>query len=429
MIRRIQLSLRPSDALAALTSLHAPPGDVVAPTGGSSAAAVFGQRLGQEVARAFEAHTRSLDVLGQCLDWLERRGLCEMTRPRARAGVREPTWRSAAEVKVDVRALVRDLVAEREEADSKARASAWATRAVLRHLAGTSLHACEVRVGSERVPAAEALAAYDTELALVGFGPHAAPPARLAHLAKGARRKDEAADVSATPAVKAERVAKVKPVEVPPPKVEAPKRDPKVAPAPKVKAKRPRAKDSAFGGGFGGLPEDAAPEDRRTGDVFSARGLTLDAEFFLTEAAIAVWPCDGPSLERGRRAVVTRLHPDRAGEASAQAFHRAIKGHAELVKKLPQAPAATSAAPVVTAAPPATAATSAVVEVAPAAPAPPKPTRKPRPRVAREATAATTGEHPRATQPVVAPVEPAGATTFEWPPRPVDSDLPRARTA
>lgn len=420
MIRRIQLSLRPSDALAALTSLHAPPGDVPAPTGASSAAAVFGQRLGQEVARAFDAHARALDVLGQCLDWLERRGLCEVTRPRARAGVREPTWRSAAEVKVDVRALVRDLVAEREEADSKARASAWATRAVLRHLAGTSLHACEVRIGSERIPAVEALAAYDTELALVGFGPHAAPPARLAHLAKGARRKDDVVEVPAPPpAVKVEaaRVAKVKPVEVP---------------APKVEPKRPRAKekerDKPFGGGFGGLPEDAAPEDRRTGDVFSPRGLTLDAEFFLTEAAIAAWPCDGASLERGRRAVVTRLHPDRAGEASAQAFHRAIKGHAELVKKLPQTPVVTSAAPAVTAPPPATATTSAVVEVAPAPPAATKPTRKPRPRVAREATATTTGEHPRATRPVE-PVEPARATTFEWPPRPVDSDLPRARTA
>ena len=416
MIRRIQLSLRPSDALAALTSLHAPPGDVLAPTGASSAAAVFGQRLGQEVARAFDAHARSLDVLGQCLDWLERRGLCEVTRPRARAGVREPTWRSASEVKVDVRALVRDLVAEREEADSKARASAWATRAVLRHLAGTSLHACEVRVGSERIPAAEALAAYDTELALVGFGPHAAPPARLAHLAKGARRKDDAAEVAPPPpAVKVEaaRVAKVKPVETAAPKVEAPKKAPTAKAEAKAEAKRPRAKDKdkekPFGGGFGGLPEDAAPEDRRTGDVFSPRGLTLDAEFFLTEAAIAAWPCDGASLERGRRAVVTRLHPDRAGEASAQAFHRAIKGHAELVKKLPQTPAVTSAAPAVTAPPPATATTSAVVEVAPVAPAATKPARKPRP--------------------VVAPVEPAGATTFEWPPRPVDSDLPRARTA
>jgi hypothetical protein len=416
MIRRIQLSLRPSEALAALTSLHAPPGDVSASPGASSAAAVFGQRLGQEVARAFDAHARALDVLGQCLDWLERRGLCDVSRPRARAGVREPTWRAEADVKVDVRALVRDLVAERDDPDSKARASAWATRAVLRHLAGTSLHACEVRVGSERIPAAEALAAYDTELSLVGYGPHAAPPARLAHLAKGARRKDDPSEapppVVKVEAVKVEaaaRVTKVKPVEAAAPKVDA--ASPKVEAAPKVETKRPRTKEKPFGGGFGGLPDDAAPEDRRAGDVFSTRGLTLDAEFFLTEAAIAVWPCDAASLERGRRAVVTRLHPDRAGEASALAFHRAIKGHADLVKKLPTTPVAPAAttppAPVV-----ASATVSAVVEVTPPA-AVTKPARRPRPRAPRDATTPAT----------------ATATTFEWPPRPVDADVPRAKTA
>ncbi|MFO0605844.1 MAG: hypothetical protein U0324_21855 [Polyangiales bacterium] len=474
MIRRIQLTLRPSEALAALTALHAPPGDVPAAPGASAAAAVFGQRLGQEVARAFDAHARSLDALGQCLDWLERRGLCDVDRPRARAGVREPTWRSPAEVKLDVRALCRDLAAERDDPDSKARASAWAVRAVLRHLAGASLHACEVKVGNERIPAAEALAAYDTELAQAGYGPHAAPPARLAHLAKGARRKDDAPEApGGAPAVKAEvkREAKVDaPATKRVPEVKtAPeaKREVKAAPevkrAPEVKAeapKRGRAKEKPFAAGFGGLPDDAMPEDRRTGDVFGPRGLTLDAEFFLTEAAIAQWPCDATSLERGRRAVVTRLHPDRAGEASAAAFHRAIKGHAELVKKLPAAPPATATVGVAAATqtapkpevkpevkPEAPVAAPPVVTAveAPAAPAKPARRASPRKRADATATATVTGEHPRATTPppaptrpadansatrsTVRPIEPARATTFEWPPRPAEVEVPRARTA
>ena len=75
MIRRIQISLRPSDALVALVALHGPAADGPAPPGTSAATYSFGLRAGQEIARAFEAHARSLDVFGQCLDWLERRGI------------------------------------------------------------------------------------------------------------------------------------------------------------------------------------------------------------------------------------------------------------------------------------------------------------------------------------------------------------------
>jgi hypothetical protein len=130
--------------------------------------------------------------------------------------------------------------------------------------------------------------------------------------------------------------------------------------------------------------------------------------------------------------VVTRLHPDRAGEASALAFHRAIKGHAELVKKLPATPPAAPAATSAPTAAPESATVSAVVEVTPPG-AVTKPVRRSRPRVVRDATttatATATGEHPRATRSVVVPVEPASTTTFEWPPRPVETDVPRAKTA
>lgn len=379
MLRRIHISLRPSEALTALVTLHNPAADVAAPPGASAAAHAFGARLGQEVARAFEAHARALDVLGQCLDWLERRGLAAVDRPRARGPQRAHTWQCAAEVRADVRALSRE-VAE-AEGDDRARASAWALRAVLRHLAGAPLHTCEVRAGNERIPAAEALAAYDAALASSGYGPHAAPPARLAHLAPRAKRRDE-------PAVE------------PPPPPPAPSKT-KAAP------RRAEAPKASKGAGFGGLPDDAMPEDRRTGDVFGPRGLTLDAEFFLVEAAIAEWPCDVKALERGRRLVVSKLHPDRAGEASTTAFHRAIKGHAELLKKLPAAPVAPER-PVVTEPAPPSATTSAVVEK-PAAP--PK-----RPRARAAATPA---------QAVTAPPPPAATgTTFEWPPRPAPPTPP-----
>lgn len=420
MIRKVSISLTPSAALTALATLHAPPGDLSAAHGASAATGTFGSRFGQEVARAFEAHARALDVLGQCLDWLERRGLATVTRPRMRQGQREATWRCPVQVRVDVRDLSRELVAEADDPDSKARASAWALRAVLRHAANTTLHAADVRAGSERGTAAEMLAAYDTAMASVGYGPHAAAPARLAHLASR-RRRDEPAVAPAAPAAP-KVTANAPPVKPAQAKTATPK-----AAAPKI-AEPPR-KPKAASTGFGGLPDDATSEDRKTGEVYGVRGLTLDAEFFLVEADIVEWPCDVKMLERGRRAVVSKLHPDRAGEASTSSFHRAVKGHAELLQKL---------GPTATAKP-----ANAEAPAAPSEPAPsnapettrqypkqrggeadaprPKPAGSAKPRRPRAPAAASEPAPPVTPAPVVS----ATSTTFEWPPRPPVVEAPR----
>jgi hypothetical protein len=215
--------------------------------------------------------------------------------------------------------------------------------------------------------------------------------------------------VKPAPAAKAAPASKAAPVARPTPAA-------KVKPAPKARVdEKPRAtapprRPSV---GFGGLPDDALPEDRRTGDVYGARGLTLDAEFFLTEAAIVEWPCDVKALERGRRLVVSKLHPDRAGDEATTSFHRAIKGHAELIKKLaPTSSAApTSATPVVDdeKPAPAPATVSAVVEKPAVIPAPKRPRAKP---------TATATVNP----PPPAPV--ASGSTYEWPPRPVEQPAP-----
>jgi hypothetical protein len=85
---------------------------------------------------------------------------------------------------------------------------------------------------------------------------------------------------------------------------------------------------------FGGLPDDAVPEDRSgEREVLSARGLTGDAEFFLTEASLG-WPCEGRALDAARKMLLLRFHPDRAGEAGVEKFQRAMRGYHSLVRAL-----------------------------------------------------------------------------------------------
>jgi hypothetical protein len=85
---------------------------------------------------------------------------------------------------------------------------------------------------------------------------------------------------------------------------------------------------------FGGLPDDAVPEDRSgEREVLSARGLTADAEFFLAEASLD-WPCEGRALDAARKALLLRFHPDRAGEGGVEKFQRAMRGYHSLVRAL-----------------------------------------------------------------------------------------------
>lgn len=427
MIRKLNVSVIPSEALVALVALYAPSSHAR-----SLATETFGPRFGQEVARAFEAHARALDVFGQCVDWLERRGLAVVERPRMRTGVRHPTWRCAVELHVDVRELARALEDERDDPDSKARASAWSLRMVLRALASNALYEVTAsRSGSERSPVAELLAACEVAFASAGFGPNAQPPPRLAHLATRAPRATAAV---AEPTTTAAPPAATK-THAPPKEPGAPTAKKPVDAKPTATKKSADAKKKPFVG-FGGLPDDAVPEDRRTGDKYGPRGLTLDAEFFLTEAGIEAWPCDVATLERGRRLAVTKLHPDRAGEASATAFHRAVKGHAELLRKLADAPKPATA-PTATTAPNATPTASgdsgrrsAGGPVAPAAPATAATASGVRPTTASApARAPKAPRAPRtqpATPPAPAPPPSSTGTVCEWPPRPVSVAPPPA---
>lgn len=87
---------------------------------------------------------------------------------------------------------------------------------------------------------------------------------------------------------------------------------------------------------FGGLPDDAQPTNRQEAvEPLSARGLSLDAEFFLEQAKLS-WPCSAEQMERARKAVLARLHPDRAGSDSTALFQRAMRGWQALGKQLPK---------------------------------------------------------------------------------------------
>jgi hypothetical protein len=88
----------------------------------------------------------------------------------------------------------------------------------------------------------------------------------------------------------------------------------------------------------------------------------MDAEFFLAQAGIAAWPCATEALTVARRRVLASLHPDRMGERSAPLFQRAVRGHAELARRLA---ALTPPGAVATTAPTSAAAPRAAANAAP----------------------------------------------------------------
>ncbi|MDP3276592.1 MAG: hypothetical protein Q8Q09_15450 [Deltaproteobacteria bacterium] len=153
---------------------------------------------------------------------------------------------------------------------------------------------------------------------------------------------------------------------------------------------------------FGGLPDDAVPEDRNAvRPERGARGLLLDAEFFLDEAELP-WPCDLQALERARKTLALRFHPDRAGPDAEPAFRRTMQGFHALIRWFESNP------------PP-----------SPPPPHAPPPTTSPSPSRAAHKTKpppATPRAKPPVEVPPAAPKRPTKtSSTGEWPPRPASA--------
>ncbi len=323
MIRKVHVALGPTEALRALARLD--PG--LSETTGMGA---LSERFRREVDREVDRHREALDRLGRCLEWLCRRGIARVRRPRTRGGPRVPTWLCPVEIRTDLVDLARTAAAE-DAPEGPVRTTCLALGMILRTVAVPSLlEVTAVRTGNNRARLRDVLTALDAALTEAGVSTRGPLPAALGGGTLPRRERTEAQEDVAVPVTPATT----------PPEPAAP-RVPKRSRTDGQEAAREPVT------GFGALPDDAQPEDRRNGETLSPRGLTADAEFFLTEAGIAAWPCSVEVLDRARRTMVTQLHPDRAGEASTVAFHRVVKGHGELVRKLSATTTPEAAPPVV----------------------------------------------------------------------------------
>lgn len=381
MMRKLSVTWGPSPTLSALGVLGA------SRRRGRAVTAVHDE-LRRELRRALVSLESALSPMVTCLPWLESRGVLRSTRGAVSLEGPLGGCLREAVVQVDLAQLDASVSAEARGVDGKAHCVLFALRAVLRALTRDDLFTVtSVKAGARRIELDAALREVERVAKRQGFRDESAVPARFAPHVEA----PEPAARRTTPPPEAPPRAK--------PVVKETVAKESVTPEP-ARPKRPRAR-KAESVGFGGLPDDAesdAPpvEAPRDPDVPG-----VDGRFFLETAGIAVWPCGRDVLDRARRAVIARLHPDRAGDDAARDFHRAIKGHLELAGILerlrPLHPEAPASAPVVEVTAPVVEAPAPVVE----APAP----RVPRPRRAR-----VTHEAP----PTVAP----SSAVQEWPPPP-----------
>lgn len=413
MARKLNMVVRPSGALVHLSAM--------VDDSASQWPAGLGERLRRELCAELSRQHDELSLYARCVAWLERRRLVRVERARGRGtGEATPVWLCALTFKIDLDALCTQATQEsaQERTHSSAKERAWvschALRRVLKFITQRGLiEVASLRAGKLRATATEALASFEALCAESGMSwGRGLPPVLGDERAERVERVERVEQ--APPQKKAEKVEAKTEAKREPPKGEAPRVE--SPSAEKSKTEKPRSEKpktetrekSAGSAGFGGLPDDAEPEDRRATEALSARGLTADAEFFLSETGIAEWPCDPATLSRARRSAVSRLHPDRAGDASATLFHRVIKGHVELLQKLSkfaeQPP--TAATPVDK-----PASTAAVPSPAPSS----SPASAPSPTPATQPTPAPAAT---VTQP------PAKNSVCEWPPPPRPATAP-----
>jgi hypothetical protein len=307
IVRKVSFVVRPTSALAALLAFaHAT----------RTHRSGLGDRLDREVRGALEGVARTLDPVLGALRWLSRRGFARHTGPVDATGL-------AAEgtVTFDLRASVTATQALGPRVDGRAATDLYALRALVRSLRQTDQLACDK----------------------VLLGRQSETTRALLRAIEGACRETALGDESLVPKAFARAV--------PAPSTPGPAASPMAEPKAKAKARPTRGaspKAAAPGAGaafFGGLPDDATSPPTAPPVPLSARGLTVDAEFFLESARLKLWPCSTKALTRARRAVLVALHPDRAGEGSEGRFRSALKGFEELAVVLAAMSAPAAAAP------------------------------------------------------------------------------------
>ncbi len=308
MVRKVSFVVRPNPALGALLAFaRASRGRSVG----------LGERLEREVRLALDGASRTLEAPIALLRWLARGGSAKTTGYVDASGLS-----TEVAVTFDLRSAVVAALAQHPRVDGRACADLYALRSLLR-----ALRKCEL-----------------LSLDDVALGRQADSARSLLRVVEAACRETALADEAAVPRAFARPVA--------------PTSTPMVDEVPtketRTRAKKPpeAAKAASF---FGGLPDDATSAPPVVEVPRSERGLTLDGEFFLSVAGVAVWPCAPNALSRARKAVLMKLHPDRAGDGAEADFGRALRGYEDLVTVLaalpPPPPKVRVATPTVTVAP------------------------------------------------------------------------------
>ncbi|MDO9018559.1 MAG: hypothetical protein Q8S73_31565 [Deltaproteobacteria bacterium] len=326
MVRKVSFTVRPTPALGALLSFA---------QATRAHRSGLGERLDREVRLSLEAAARTLDPALGPMRWLSRRGLARAS------GYLDATGLAAeSTVTVDLRSAVAAALAQGPRVDGRAYTDLYSLRALVRALRTSDLLSFDgVQLGRQTDTPRALLRAVEAACRETALCDEALVPKAFARATPGA---------SPAPG----------PAPAPAPAPAASPRAERVARAPSPKA---RPTSTSTSSSFGGLPDDATSPPVAPAVELSARGLTLDAEFFLECGRVKVWPCSAKVLTRTRRAVLIALHPDRAGEGSEARFRSALKGFEDLARVLSTTPAT----PVVKPAPPAPPAT-AVAPVVPA---------------------------------------------------------------
>lgn len=303
MVRKVTFVVRPAPTLGALLSFA---------QATRTHRSGLGDRLEREVRLALESAARALDPVLGPLGWLSRRGHARSS------GYLDATGLSAeTTVTFDLRSAVAAAQQQAPRLDGRACTDLYALRSLVRSLRKTELLSFDA----------------------VALGRQADTPRSLLRAVEGACRETLLGDETVVPRAFARPTpgtAGAAEVARPP--------TARAAPAPQVKTaapgkKAPAAESGGFSGGsFGGLPDDATSPPAAPETPLSARGLTLDAEFFLESARLKAWPCSAKALTRARRAVLIALHPDRAGEGTEARFRSALKGFEDLARVLSAAP-------------------------------------------------------------------------------------------
>jgi hypothetical protein len=387
-LRTISFRVKPSPALSALFTLD------TSPTMG----ATFRAALDDELSRVREP----LSLLAECVWWLADRKHFRRTRDGAKdSGAWKPgkpvrtTSLFDGELAVDVA----ELSAEVESGDEAARVTSVAVRSVADALRdGALVIADDARAGRIRTT----VAGLAKEIRA-----HLERAERAAHRAAERSAKEEERERQAR---ERERIERARERDEKRAREEEARRA-REARSTKAHAGKRKAKPSSFGG----LPDDAEPEDRtKEREQLSPRGLPLDAEFFLDEARLP-WPCEARALDSARKVLLARFHPDRAGEGATAQFQRAMRGYQALIKAIekgspsarpPEHAASVAAAHAIKSAPAAT---------APVSGAPEAKARKRSPRVEHAESAPTVA--PKVATRVERPAVSSSAPAGEWPPR------------